>query len=137
MGEMTQEVRQITQCLEESSFFDPVPEDVPAYPRSLAARIWFLLSNLELPVEAFDGHERILYGCLQGNLKLTLLLAKFYEDLLHIFNTKRQEEVSSKEDLFSLPKSQTYIHPHYGLQTLFLSLIRGFASSSKGDYHLF
>jgi len=39
-------------------------------------RFPFLLSNLKLPVEALNGHKRVLYGSLHGNPELALLLAK-------------------------------------------------------------
>ena len=43
-------------------------------------RFPFLLSNLELPVEAFNGHEGVLYRGLHGNPELVLLLAKLKGD---------------------------------------------------------
>jgi hypothetical protein len=43
-------------------------------------RFPFLLSNLELSVEAFNGHERVLYGGLHGYPELALLLAKLEGD---------------------------------------------------------
>jgi hypothetical protein len=39
-------------------------------------RFPFLLSNLELAVEAFNGHERVLHLAFDGNPELALLLAK-------------------------------------------------------------
>jgi len=57
----------------------------------------FLLAKLELLVEALNVHEGVLYGGLHGNSELVPLLPKFYEDLLHIFNPKREEEVLGKE----------------------------------------
>jgi hypothetical protein len=53
----------------------------------------FRLSNLELPVEALNGQERVLYRGLHRDPELVPLLPEFHEDLLHIFNTNRQEEV--------------------------------------------
>jgi len=43
-------------------------------------RLPYLLSNLELPVETLNGHERVLYRSLHGNPELTLLLAKLKGD---------------------------------------------------------
>ena len=43
-----------------------------------------------------------------GNPKLALLLAKFHQGQSHILNTKRQEEVSDKEDPFPYDSN---IHP--------------------------
>jgi hypothetical protein len=40
-------------------------------------RLPFLLANLKLPVEAFNGHEGILHWGPHGNPELGLLLAKF------------------------------------------------------------
>jgi hypothetical protein len=41
------------------------------------ARFPLLYPNLKLPVEALNGHERVLYEGLHGNPEMTLLLAKF------------------------------------------------------------
>jgi hypothetical protein len=43
-------------------------------------RFPFLLTNLELAIEAFNGHERVLYGSLHGDPELALLLAKLEGD---------------------------------------------------------
>ena len=54
--------------------FHPVAEDVLAIPRSLVARIWFLLSNREVPVEDFDGHLLLLLS--QGLLYKLLITGR-------------------------------------------------------------
>jgi len=45
----------------------------------------FFLPKLVLPVEALDGHERVLYQRLYGDPEMAILLAKlegnFFEDL--------------------------------------------------------
>jgi hypothetical protein len=43
-------------------------------------RFPFLLTNLELLIEAFDGHERVLYRSLHGDPELALLLTKLEGD---------------------------------------------------------
>jgi len=47
-------------------------------------------SDLKLPVEAFNGHERVLYQRLHGDPEMALLLAKL--------------EGNSFEDLWELPQ---------------------------------
>jgi hypothetical protein len=53
-------------------------------------RLPFLFSNLGLPVEALNGHERVLYGGLHRNPELGFLLAKL--------------EGTSFRDLWELPQ---------------------------------
>ena len=53
-------------------------------------RLPFLLPYLKLPVEALNGHERVLHRCLHGNPELALLLAKLEGD--------------SFQDLWELPQ---------------------------------
>ena len=60
----------------------------------------FLLPKLKLPVEGFDGHERVLHGGLHGNPELALLLAKLKGDHLQNLwefpqDLQRKEQVRS------------------------------------------
>jgi hypothetical protein len=43
-------------------------------------RLSFFFANLELTVEALDGHQRILYQGLHGDPELALLLARLEGD---------------------------------------------------------
>ncbi len=68
----------------------------------------FLLANLKLTVETFNGHEGVIYRSLHGCPELVSPFFKLHENILQISHTRGQEEVPDKEDPSS---NASNIHP--------------------------